>query len=269
MNRFARFLALLSLALACATAVPSAHAAEPKPLRGLLITGGCCHDYPAQKEILSAGLAKRLNIQWTVVHDPRTGTTGKIPIYEKANWADGYDIVVHNECFADEKEISWQEQILKPHRDSGVPAVVVHCAMHCYRAPSEEWFKFCGVTSHGHGSHFAYPMKLQKADHPIVRGMPQTWQTEKEELYHIAKVWPSATPLASGYSHETKKDEVNVWINTYGKARVFGTTLGHYNHTMESPWFLDLVARGILWACDKLDAEGKPHPGYGPVSAKP
>jgi hypothetical protein len=31
---------------------------------------------------------------------------------------------------------------------------------------------------------------------------------------------------------------------------------------MEAPVFLDLVARGLLWACDKLDAEGKPVAGY-------
>ena len=25
---------------------------------------------------------------------------------------------------------------------------------------------------------------------------------------------------------------------------------------------IDLVTRGLLWACDKLDADGKPKPGY-------
>jgi type 1 glutamine amidotransferase len=59
---------------------------------------------------------------------------------------------------------------------------------------------------------------------------------------------------------------VNTWVNTYGKARVFGTTVGHYNHTMQDPVYLDYVARGLLWACGKLDEEGNPLPGYG---AKP
>lgn len=254
--------AVLTLALLLPTLpTPSEAADTPKPIRALLVTGGCCHDYPRQKDILPKGISARANVEWTVVHDPRTGTTGKIDLYGTDDWARGFDIVVHNECFADEKEIPWLERILAPHR-AGVPAVVIHCSMHCYRAPSTEWFKFCGVTSHRHGSHFAYPMKLVKADHPIVLGMPESWETPKEELYHIAKVWPDAIPLASGYSHETKKDEVNVWINTYGKARVFGTTLGHYNHTMEQPWFLDLVTRGLLWACDQLDDDGKPRPGY-------
>jgi type 1 glutamine amidotransferase len=260
-----RFLALAAtLSVLVGASLPTTHAAETKPLRALLITGGCCHDYPRQKEILPQGISARANVEWTIVHDPRTGTTGKIDIYAKDDWAKGYDVVVHNECFADEKEPAWLERILAPHR-AGMPALVIHCAMHCYRAPNEEWFKFCGVTSHRHGSHFAYPMKLAKADHPIVLGMPATWQTPVEDLYNIVKVWPDATPLASGYSHETKKDEVNVWINTYGKGRVFGTTLGHYNKTMEEAWFLDLTARGLLWACGKLGDDGKPLPGYNPT----
>ena len=256
----------LLLALGLASAVAPARAAETRPLRALLITGGCCHDYPRQKEILPQGISARANVEWTVVHDPRTGTTGKLDVYGKDDWAKGYDVVVHNECFADEKEVPYLERIVKPHRD-GVPAVVIHCAMHCYRAPSDEWFKFCGVTSRRHGSHFAYPIKLEKADHPILRGMAATWQTPVEELYIIEKVWPTATPLATGYSPETKNNEVNVWINTYGQGRVFGTTIGHYNATMEQPWFLDLTARGLLWACGKLGDDGKPLPGYEPVKA--
>jgi type 1 glutamine amidotransferase len=47
---------------------------------------------------------------------------------------------------------------------------------------------------------------------------------------------------------------VAVWTNTYNKkTRVFGTTLGHNNATVEDPRYLDLVTRGLLWSCDKLD----------------
>ena len=34
----------------------------PKPIRALLVIGGCCHDYAKQKEILKAGLAARANV---------------------------------------------------------------------------------------------------------------------------------------------------------------------------------------------------------------
>jgi hypothetical protein len=33
---------------------------------------------------------------------------------------------------------------------------------------------------------------------------------------------------------------------------------------MESDVYLDLVTRGLLWACDKLNEDGTPKAGYGP-----
>ncbi|MBK8094445.1 MAG: ThuA domain-containing protein [Verrucomicrobiaceae bacterium] len=69
-------------------------------------------------------------------------------------------------------------------------------------------------------------------------------------------------PLASAYGEETKKDHHVIWVNQYGKGKVFGTTLGHGNHTMEDPIYLDLVTRGLLWSCGKLGEDGKPLPGY-------
>ncbi len=235
-----------------------------KPLRGLLITGGCCHDYPGQVTILTNGLSQRVNITWDVVLDPdSSGTQHRVSVYDRQDWAARYDVVIHNECYSDEKDPAWLERIVRPHRE-GVPAVVIHCAAHCYRAPTNEWFRFIGVTSHGHGSHFDYAMTNVAPGHPIMLGFPGTWHTPKEELYNITSVEPTATPLATGWSPETKTGEVNVWVNTYGKARVFGTTVGHYNHTMQEPLYLDLVARGLLWACGKLTDEGKPAFGYGP-----
>ncbi|MEM7391555.1 MAG: hypothetical protein AAF492_04335, partial [Verrucomicrobiota bacterium] len=56
-----------------------------------------------------------------------------------------------------------------------------------------------------------------------------------------------------------------VWVNTYEKSKVFATTLGHHNVTMEATEYLDLVARGLLWACGKLNDDGTPAEGFGPV----
>jgi uncharacterized protein len=53
-----------------------------------------------------------------------------------------------------------------------------------------------------------------------------------------------------------------VWVNQYGKARVFGTTLGHPTEVIESEVFLETVAKGMLWACDKLGEDGKAKKGY-------
>lgn len=270
-----RYLPLAGL-LALISALPSVAAEpakadkpdKPAPIKALLITGGCCHDYDGQKKILSEGISARANVEWTIVQQGGSTTNTKIPLHENADWAKGFDVIVHNECFAEVKDVAWVQRVLKPHQE-GTPAVVIHCAVHCYRAPTDEWFKFVGVTSHRHGSHFAYKAKNVKADHPIMKGFPEEWQTPKEELYNIESVHSTATPLATGYSPETKRDETCIWANKYHKARVFGTTIGHYNDTMKEAVYLDVVTRGLLWSVDKLDESGKPKAGYEPVKSSP
>lgn len=226
--------------------------AEVKPLKVLLVTGGCCHDYERQKLILSEGIGARARVEFTIVHEGGKSTNHKISIYEKDDWADAYDAVIHNECFSDVKEPAFTERILKPHR-AGKPAIVIHCAMHCYRDKTDEWFKFIGVTSHKHGGHFAFEAVNLQPENQIMRGFGEKWKTPQGELYHIAKVWDTCTPLAHAYSKETKSDHVCIWTNQYGKGRVFGTTVGHYSTEMQDPVFLNYVTRGLLWSCDKLN----------------
>src|ERR1022692_3914405 len=59
-------------------AASSLGAEAPKPLRVLLITGGCCHDYGAQKDILKKGIEERANVVVDQIHT--TDTTTKPPL---------------------------------------------------------------------------------------------------------------------------------------------------------------------------------------------
>ncbi len=242
-----------SAALGLLVGVGLARGAEVKPIKALLVTGGCCHDYDAQKKILSEGISARAPVEWTIVQQGGTATNSKIPLYENPDWAKGYDVVVHNECFADIPDPEWTERVLKPHRE-GVPAVVIHCAMHCYRDKTDEWFKFLGVTSRGHGGNYPFEVINLDKENPIMKGFGDKWQTPAGELYLIEKMWPDAKPLGHAMSTDTKKFETCIWTNVYnGKTRVFGTTIGHHNSEMSDPVFLNYVTRGLLWAVDKLD----------------
>src|SRR6187455_1145850 len=60
-----------------------------EPLRALLITGGCCHDYEAQKKILSEGISSRANVEWTIIHEGKD-RTDRVSIYAKPDWAKGF-----------------------------------------------------------------------------------------------------------------------------------------------------------------------------------
>lgn len=229
-------------------------AQSPTPVRALLIVGGCCHDYDNQKLIIKEGLEQSAHIEVTVVHQGGTGTKAEIELYRDPKWADRFDVILHDECFSDDKDPQWLARILEPHR-KGKPGVVIHCAMHCYRVGNDDWFEFCGVTSRGHGPHYPHEVRNVQAAHPIMEGFGAAWANPAGELYRIDRVWPTTTPLATAKDRENGQDQVCVWTNDYRGTRVFGTTLGHHNETVESPEFIGMLARGTLWAAGKLSKE--------------
>lgn len=256
-----RLLVLLGLTLAATSCVsaddapkPAAGKAKTAPIRGLLVTGGCCHDYPRQAEIITKGMNERVGpIQWTVVNYG-TERTGELTVYDDPNWAAEYDIVVHNECYGGVTDPAVIQRIVDSHVKTGVPVVAVHCSMHSYRGAenADLWRALLGVTSTYHEkAKRSLAVVPVKPDHPIMENFPSTWNTPNGELYIIDRTWPATEVLATAHSTETKKDQPVAWINQYQGVRVFATTLGHHNVTMESPEWLNMVARGMQWAMEK------------------
>ena len=275
--------------LALFALAPFSYAADaPAPLKVLLITGGCCHDYKAQKDILKKGIEARANVVIDQIHTDDKSTKPPLAIFGNADYAKGYDLVLHDECAADITDPATIDAVLKPHRD-GIPGVNLHCAMHCYRfgdfkkpvqagADNSHWYEYIGIQSTGHGPQEPIAISYVNKESPITKGF-EDWTTIKEELYNNIQILPTAQPLARGKQivksnkkgadgvetvEEKTVETVVAWTNTYGgKTRVFNTTIGHNNATVEDARYLDLVTHGLLWACDKLDADGKPKAGYG------
>ncbi|MES2474856.1 MAG: ThuA domain-containing protein [Verrucomicrobiota bacterium] len=262
-------------ALATSAVLSVTAAAAEKPLKALLVIGGCCHDYGVQKDILEAGIEARGNIEVDVCYSPDTSTKATFACYEKDDWAAGYDVVIHDECSADIKDAKVVERILAPHR-KGLPGVNLHCSMHSYRVSPEFkkplaqgaegalWFEFLGLQSSSHGQQKPIAISYIAADHAVTKGL-ENWTTGNEELYNNLRIHDSATPLAKGKQGDA--ETVVVWTNSYGEAktRVFSTTLGHNNQTLSDDRYLDLVTRGLLWSCGKLGDDGKPAAGYAPA----
>ena len=225
---------------------------KQKPLKALLITGGCCHNYALQSQKLIEAVAQHAKVDWRIVNEGGTGTKAMIPLYKDPNWAKEYDVVVHNECFANTSNKDYVQSITKAHAE-GVPAVVIHCAMHTYRAAAfDDWRNFLGVTSRRHEHKSRYPVKLEKPSHPILKGMPTDWITPRDELYVVEKMMPGVVSLASSKSEKNGKVHTVIWTHKYEKARVFGTTYGHSDETFKDPVFLNYVSRGLLWAAGRL-----------------
>jgi len=263
-----RVLYTLLFALMLGTA---SRAAEPtKPLKALMITGGCCHDYTNQKRILSEGISARTPVEWTIIHDVKM-VDGKdaaaarehmSSAYAKDSWAEGYDVVVHNECYGAMKDPATLKRIANAHTGGNVPAVFLHCSMHSYRMAADEdanlWRELIGAKSMYHEPGTVLTVKAAEGTHPVMRGFPAEFTTpEKDELYILEKVYDGATVLAHCYSEKLKVQNPVIWVNKVGSLRTFSTSLGHPNAVMQTPEYLDLVTRGLLWVCGRLEDGAK------------
>lgn len=253
-----RLLTVLALAGISIFAIARSNTAQAddKPIHALFVCGGCCHDYAKQKDIITKGISARADVDWTIAYDPDTTTGHLNPVYENPDWANGYDVVVHDECSSDMKDIKMIDRILKPHRE-GLPAVVLHCGMHCYRSKGypkhTPWFDFTGMPSTLHKAQLPIDIHFIDADSPITKGL-KDWTTIHEELYnnYAGHALDTAHPLATGAQGDYKT--IVVWTNNYhDKAKVFCTTIGHNDETCADPRYLDLVTRGLLWSVGKLD----------------
>lgn len=246
---------VLFLGLTVSSAVgETSRADEPDPLNVLLITSGCCHDYDFQAKAMQLATEKAgIPAVWTVVNEGGKGTEAEIDFYGKDDWSKGFDVVVHNECFAKTTNPEYIRSITQVHK-AGVPAVVIHCAMHTYRdADIDDWREFLGVTSRRHEHQARYGIKIAAPEHPIMRDFPEAHTSAMDELYVIEKVWPNTTVLATSDSQKTGKTNPVIWINQYGDARVFGTTYGHSRETFEDDVYLETLVRGMLWAAGRLE----------------
>lgn len=265
-----RILAPLGLALLTPLAFLKADTKEkkddpPRPLKALLIAGGCCHDYKTQHQLLYKGIQERANVRVDVMWTSDKSTNPPLPIYDDPNWAEGYDVIIHDECAASNKDLKKMDNILKVHQT--IPAVHLHCAMHSFRNGTDKWAKHLGLHSTGHGPQKPLSIEYVDPEHPITKPL-ENWVTKNEELYNNRQIF-DAEPIAMATQQVGDKEHTAIvaWTNTKQGAPSFSTTVGHNNYTVEDPRYLDLVTRGLLWTCGKLNDDYlKPYTGSNLVT---
>jgi type 1 glutamine amidotransferase len=248
MNRLAIALSLVLMSTASASHAQQAGAPNEPRIKALVVSGGCCHDYTTQAKLVMESIGRVLPVDWTVVNQGGTAREAKIPLYANPDWINGFDIVVHNECFGFVDDPDYIRRIVAAHRTTGIPAVVTHCSMHSYRnATIDDWREFIGVTSRRHTAQHRIAVNWT-GTHPVVQGLQAGWTTPNDELYVIEKTWPNATVLGTAVSPEEGHPVFPVaWTNTLNATRVFGTTLGHQD-SWNDPQFQMLLLRGFTWA---------------------
>lgn len=104
-----------------------------------------------------------------------------------------------------------------------------------------------------HGPQHLIPITVRVSDHPITKGMPEIWMTAKDECYaKLRGPGENMIILATGKDMSgkapTDRHEPMLMVLTYGKGRIFHTTLGHDDYSCESVGFIISFLRGVEWA---------------------
>ncbi|MEM1113531.1 MAG: ThuA domain-containing protein [Pseudomonadota bacterium] len=256
--------------LAALLLVPALAVASPKVLY-VTHEPGRWHDYSAQLASMQQ-LATQEGWSLTVA----TGDAAEAHAFLRTpEFARNHDAVVYNLCFAASRDLEAMTNLIAQTEILGVPAVLVHCAMHSWwgtfkagqaipgntlgkaradrkllaewqetgnTTPLPAWGDFSGVASTKHGR--KKPIQLSAvAIHPITIDLPANYQTSKTELYNNHYLTPDVQPLLIG--KQGRDEAIVMWLAPRGAGQVLGLTLGHDQAEWEDPVFLKLLANGI------------------------
>lgn len=228
--------------------------AESKPVKLLIITGDEGHDWKTTTKSLKEILSKDGKIAVDVTETPSKDLTDE-------NLAK-YDVLLLNykDTPKGAPETKWsdanKEAFLKAVRE-GKGLYVHHYASSAFANPNwEEYEKAVagGWRAQGfHGPRHVFKVKKTDAKHPISEGLSAEFEHAIDELYQNSKLLPGTEVLATAWSDPklekgTGKDEPVIWVNVYGKGRVYNNALGHDAEALADPNLHDWIRRGATWA---------------------
>jgi type 1 glutamine amidotransferase len=246
-----RHLILAALAIAGLTRPLAAD--EPAPVKLLIITGDHGHDWKGTTASMKAFLAEGGRIDVAVTEAPAKDLTPE-------NLAK-YDVLLLNyketKPTAETKWTDANKQALVDAVKGGKGLVVYHFASSAFTDwPEYETLIGGGWRTQGfHGPMHVFAVK-NAAEHPINAGLPAEWTHTIDELYSNSKMVPGNVVIATAYCDPDKprgtgKDEPVIWVNAYGKGRVYHNALGHDVNAISNPNFQEWMRRGTLWAAGR------------------
>jgi type 1 glutamine amidotransferase len=252
------FATLFVLSAALVSAQPKP--AGPPKIQTLIIAGQNRHNWIATTPILRKALEDTGRFEVRVVEEFRgAGPETLAP----------YDLVVLNYDNKNQDALRWgarADSALLDFVSSGKGVVVFHFAVAAFVGWDDFERLASGTWRPNNGHHSAahdFTVKIKDSDHPITRGLKLEFPQPKDELYANLKWHPGSKHkvLATAwddhalYGGKARQpipgpglDQPMLWVQDWGKGRVFTTVLGHDAPQVSTPAFVVTFARGAEWA---------------------
>jgi type 1 glutamine amidotransferase len=112
-----------------------------------------------------------------------------------------------------------------------------------------------GGGARGHDRIAKFSVNAVKPDHPVMKGVPGSFEVEDELYYTNAepdKIPPGTTPIdvlaETSPSVRFKQPHPSVWVTRHPTARVVGIALGHDERVHDLAPFKTLLLNAVRWA---------------------
>ncbi len=221
---------------------------EPGKKRVLIITGGSSHKFA---EFFGATDTATLRAAGYTVHytEDRDQAAAELASADVA-------VISVNRMFFDTPEY---RKAVMAFAAAGKGIVMLHPGTwYGFQRWPELNAQIVGGGARGHDKLGAYSVNALKPAHPIMQGVPATFEVI-DELYYInaepEKIPPGTSPIEvlaeTSPSIKFKKPHPVVWTTQHPKARIVGLTLGHDARVHDLKPYQTLLTNAVKWASGK------------------
>jgi type 1 glutamine amidotransferase len=255
-----------------ATAGLTLAAQAPAARKKLLIIGeekGYRHEAVTHAMVTIDRLGRESGLWDTVIRTDTEALTKQKLEYNAKNLND-FDAIVFYTGGTLEMDDQKRADFLSAIRDDGKGFIGIHSATITFTKWPEYGEMIGGYFDEHPWNTFDAPIMVED---PTFPGM-SAWKPSfvlTDEIYQmknfsrantrvLMRLDPSKLDLANPKVHREDRDFAVTWAKTYGKGRVFYSTLGHVEANWDKPEMQAMFTEGIKWALRLVDADVTPRP---------